>query len=673
MIFLNIKLLNFGPFWGYTKIDLAPTDSQNIILLGGLNGAGKTTLLEAMKIVLFGKLLKKDTNKSAGYDSILKEYMNTSSNDNRTFIELDFKLHKRDQNTYRIRRSWSLSEFLKVNEDFFYKRISYNENGEELINELVIEGMNWYSTLEELFPPQVANLFLFDGEQIEKMADPRNTTSMLEKSLDVLFGGGTLSQLGKDLHFLEKELLKSQAEASNNKDFQNEIHQTQKLEIFIQTLTQKQEKLLKDIQALNNTEESLRENLRMMGGEFFHKREEYEERIKLIQKSIFELNDNLIVLFNQEVPFLMAKDLINEIIDSSADAIDFHDHRAVMQLIDMRDKMIIESLENCALDKEVLSTIKDIFDNNPISANIAKTTPFTHQELFESKKILSYENKTKNEVIAINDKYWTLKEELVHLKNLISQMPAPEKAQPIINQLNILLEKRKDLIKEEENLQNEIKQNEQLAEKRRAAVLRFAEQHYKEISDSETFSRMKARISDVASTLKTYKTKLLERKLEQIQTISLDLFNALHRKSGFIQKVIINPATLEINLRDHSDHILPITQISSGERQLLMTSLIWAIAKASGRSLPFIIDTPLGRLDSNHRDKLLTKFYPIASHQVILLSTDQEISENEYLSLGPHISKEYEIHFDIEYKASTVNPVYPYKYSTKRTDGAEYA
>jgi DNA sulfur modification protein DndD len=665
--------MNFGPFRGHTKIDLTPTDSQNIILLGGLNGAGKTTLLEALKIVLFGKLLKKGANNSTGYDSILKGYMNNTSKDNRTFIELDFKLHRRDTNTYRIRRSWSLSEHSKVNENFFYKRISYNENGEELINELVVEGMNWYSTLEEIFPPQVANLFLFDGEQIEKMADPRNTTRMLEKSLDVLFGGGTLSQLGKDLHFLEKELLRSQAEDSNNNDFKNEIHETQKLEDLIQSLTQKQESLLKEIQTLNDTEESLRENLRMMGGEFYHKREEYEERIKLIQKTIFELNDALIGLFNQELPFLMVKDLINGIVDSSTDAIDFHDVKAVGHLIDIRDKKIIESLEQCALENSVLSTIKNLFKDIPIPTDKVKTTPYTHQELVESKKVLSCEANTKIELGAIFDKYCTLKKELDHLKNVVSQMPAPEKAQPIINQLNILLEKRKSLINKNENINNEIKQNEQLAEKRRTAILRFAEQYYKEISDSETTVRMRDRLTDVTSTLKTYKKTLLERKLEQIQTISLDLFNALHRKSGFIQEIKIDPVSLEINLKDDSDYILPITQISAGERQMLMTSLIWAIAKASGRSLPFIIDTPLGRLDSNHRDRLLTKFYPIASHQVVLLSTDQEISENEYLSLGPFISKEYEIRYDSEAKGSTISTVYPYKYSIKRKDGAVYA
>ena len=63
-----------------------------------------------------------------------------------------------------------------------------------------------------------------------------------------------------------------------------------------------------------------------------------------------------------------------------------------------------------------------------------------------------------------------------------------------------------------------------------------------------------------------------------------------------------------------------------------------ALAKTSGRKLPIIIDTPLGRLDSKHRKKLVENYFPNASHQVIILSTDTEIDEKYLASLNEHIS-----------------------------------
>ena len=63
-------------------------------------------------------------------------------------------------------------------------------------------------------------------------------------------------------------------------------------------------------------------------------------------------------------------------------------------------------------------------------------------------------------------------------------------------------------------------------------------------------------------------------------------------------------------------------------------SMLWALARTSGRPLPMIIDTPLGRLDSEHRANLVQRYFPAASHQVILLSTDTEVDGRLLAELG---------------------------------------
>ena len=80
--------------------------------------------------------------------------------------------------------------------------------------------------------------------------------------------------------------------------------------------------------------------------------------------------------------------------------------------------------------------------------------------------------------------------------------------------------------------------------------------------------------------------------------------------------------------------------LSAGEKQLMVISLLWALAKCSKRKLPVIIDTPLSRLDSNHRETLIKSYFPNASEQTIILSTDSEITSDYYMMMKENIGDE---------------------------------
>jgi DNA sulfur modification protein DndD len=74
--------------------------------------------------------------------------------------------------------------------------------------------------------------------------------------------------------------------------------------------------------------------------------------------------------------------------------------------------------------------------------------------------------------------------------------------------------------------------------------------------------------------------------------------------------------------------------------------VLWALARTSGRPLPVIIDTPLGRLDSDHRRLLVQNYFPHASHQTVILSTDTEVDQPYFEEPRPWTSKAYLLDFD---------------------------
>lgn len=84
-----------------------------------------------------------------------------------------------------------------------------------------------------------------------------------------------------------------------------------------------------------------------------------------------------------------------------------------------------------------------------------------------------------------------------------------------------------------------------------------------------------------------------------------------------------------------------MASISSGMKQLVATALIWALKDASGREVPVIVDTPLGRIDYQHQINLLTHYYPRAGRQVIILPTDSELNATKYAILKPYIAQEF--------------------------------
>ena len=87
--------------------------------------------------------------------------------------------------------------------------------------------------------------------------------------------------------------------------------------------------------------------------------------------------------------------------------------------------------------------------------------------------------------------------------------------------------------------------------------------------------------------------------------------------------------------------MIDLNRLSKGERQIFILALYQAMIQISGKRIPFIIDTPYARIDANHREEISKKFFPNISEQVIILSTDEEISEIYYPMIKPFVAKEY--------------------------------
>ncbi|MDZ7731432.1 MAG: DndE family protein [Natrialbaceae archaeon] len=152
--------------------------------------------------------------------------------------------------------------------------------------------------------------------------------------------------------------------------------------------------------------------------------------------------------------------------------------------------------------------------------------------------------------------------------------------------------------------------------------------------------------SDAREAVQDFREELAKKKLQKLESRLSERYITLSNKGDFYDEIQIDEETLDISIRTIHGNKKPQTELSAGERQIFATSLLWALAEISDRPLPFIIDTPLGRLDNDHRDNLITHFFPEAGHQVIIFSTDTEIDDNQYRKLEDSISQAYHLEYD---------------------------
>lgn len=89
--------------------------------------------------------------------------------------------------------------------------------------------------------------------------------------------------------------------------------------------------------------------------------------------------------------------------------------------------------------------------------------------------------------------------------------------------------------------------------------------------------------------------------------------------------------------------VIGMGNISAGMKQIAAQAFLWALKDVAKSESPVVIDTPLARIDAGHQRLLITKFYPAAAAQVIVLPTDSELDVAKYAMLKPFISSEFQL------------------------------
>jgi DNA sulfur modification protein DndD len=182
----------------------------------------------------------------------------------------------------------------------------------------------------------------------------------------------------------------------------------------------------------------------------------------------------------------------------------------------------------------------------------------------------------------------------------------------------------------------------------------------KEFADEDA-QRMLKLAARTRETMTEFLRRVTDRKIDRLSGLITESFRFLLRKTALVERIAIDPGTFAITLYDDEGHAIPKERLSEGEKQIFAISVLWGLARASARPLPAVIDTPMARLDATHRKHLVERYFPNASHQVVIFSTDTEVDRHYYPILQPFIARAYHLNYDQKLKVTVGEEGYFWK------------
>lgn len=618
-----------------------------VILFGGNNGAGKTTLFDAFRVVLYGKGALGERVSDAEYKSFLKNRIHRSPKSvlqpkgASITLEFDHTLLG-DKNTYIVKREW-----INGNGKGVIEKLSIRKDGILLHN---VNHDYWQGFVEEIIPDRISSLFFFDGEKIKSIADDAHGNIALADSIKTLLGLDIVERLSSDLNiYKSREALKFVS-----KDQEDDVVE---IENNIKNI-ESQISLLREEIASNNTKQdgirseisSLEVKLKREGYFFAQQRDELKIDRKLIESRIEEIRRDIHKECEGVYPFSFCPSLSRLLVDQLANEKVSRKWRVLKdELLYMQNSLleVISKISDNNFKNQYISSIEDCFikrinDLQPAQDNddYLMFSDEVSDRITQWIHSANHQSRPRFEALVAMLEEQT--RQLQRLEEDLLKAPEDEILQPLVEELGIYNQRLGMKIVDQNRKEEDLRSLEFRlgVEQRKLKKL---------IDEGQARSEERGRVElagRIQLAMKDYSDKLTKEKISQLRTTVAEQFNSLSRKGDLLKNIDIDPDTFSVTLADRYGNVLPKEDLSAGEKQMYAVAMLWGLSITSGRSLPVIIDTPLGRLDSEHRSKLIQNYFPNAGDQVIILSTDTEIDKQWYLELSSNVSHSYHLSYD---------------------------
>ncbi|MCP1446911.1 DNA sulfur modification protein DndD [Priestia megaterium] len=655
MIINEIQLTNIGAYKETNSFNLRPENGKNVILIGGENGAGKTTLLNAIKLGLFGSYGYGFKTENAEYFKRVQSILNHNAkknNENNFRIKLDFSLIDNFEKTdYVLRRHWKFSN------NNLKETLDLSANGKYLSE---YEKEIFQSKLKEIMPPQLLDLCLFDGEEIARIVNEDLLSEYLQNLSKVVFNLDLFEILENDLESYSNQSVDvRKMEESEQTLYDSNLREKELRKKIVSAISDLKELNLKK-DALNDEYQQLKDAFEKYGGLVKSERDQIVKQMNSIENIRKQNLEKIKGFVANLLPFYLTKGLLT-------DARQQIQNEESLQLFKQLDTKLTDDKIN-----DVLHSINGSFEDNAGETLKAHLLKLVKPE----KEISSIHGASFSESSLIENMFLTVsgtahqecldiikdnKEKLTELQKLRERLKINDTTNEFSDMIQRMETTQQAILKLEDELNSRESQLEDWKSELEV-ITSTIDKIQGTLKDSEKTKSSFIESQKIITLSRRFREIQLKKKLQQVQIEATTMLKRILRKHNYISSIVIDHKTYDVSLLDSQKDYVEKSTLSAGEKEILLISIIWAIFKCSGRKVPFIFDTLLGRLDKTHKAAVLKEFIPNCGRQAIILSTDTEIDENNYKILEDSVTKEYMLEFNVERKETQIlNQYFPFR------------
>jgi DNA sulfur modification protein DndD len=659
MKFTKLTIENYKSFQFPTEIHFSRSSSgKSIYLIGGMNGAGKTAIMEAITVCLYG----------AKPDFIFKNINRKEMAKGNAYASFELVFESDELEEILVKRSWSAGPIDSPMPKDLEEKLVVVKDGKRVS---VQNKEIWQDFINSTIPRSITQFFFFDGEKIQEIAADDHSEVRLKSSLEAALGIQYITKLSTDVLYIKQE------ERKNFVDISDED-----IEFKESELKREKSKLEKkkaegdDVRSLLDQFKADYEGTKKRFKAAFSTEPETQETIrqnekKRIQASnrLGQVDNEIKTLCEKYLPFALAGKLYGNIKSQIEKERESNQYEAIRDNAAELAKQIVRVVEepepiyseNLSLEKmaELERRIFNLLRQGNPASEITKILSLSDRDA--AKVLHQIEEIERSEVFNIAP----LLEERCRIEAEIRQLERN-------SQISMTSDSEKELFDqlqaEMESLTTQIGRKTEQLRTLEEDILTL-ENHVKGLGieidtlyEKHNISKDRANFikecDAIANLLSQFTVKLRKNKIHMLQEKTFEMYKLLSSKSGLIKDLKIDEKTYEITIQDRNGNEIKKSGLSAGEKEVFAVSLLWGLAQTSELKLPIVIDTPLSRLDSTHRDNIINNYFPNAAEQVIILSTDTEIDKDYYKKLEGHLSGAASLEFDQRQELTTVKEGY---------------